>query len=218
MVYNKSYDAWYCTECYDMHRERAKELFQVIGKTKPQGSCHEDTVMHELLETFLDYEESHEIELKLVREGILIYLVRFHYPSNDSPSHASFAEIRSVLKRSEKPINHVLHSLEREGFLELEGSSDRPEARLTRQGVIEAKRVLSKVQGAGKDGPGYPIYPIYFPSTLEEFDFLFASRSDMLEYDNPHLFEKIVNDLKAEKVPKEEIKRRIDELKELCDY
>jgi len=212
MVYNKPYRAWYCTECYNMHRAYAKELFQVIGKTKPQG--HEETAIHELYETFLDYQESHEIELKLVREGILIYLLRFHGPS-DEPSYATFTEIQNVLGRSQKAIIHVLNSLKHEGLIELKGSSDKLKAWLTQQGKIEAERVLNKVKGMDKE---VPIFKRDFPSTLEDFNLLFATHSEMLEYRYPEIFEKIAIDLKSEKASSEKIKRKIDELKNIFDY
>ena len=47
MVYNKSYDAWYCTECYNLHRTQAKK------RTRQQSQGHEDTTMDELSESFL---------------------------------------------------------------------------------------------------------------------------------------------------------------------
>jgi len=203
MVYNKAHDSWYCTECYDMHRAHAKELFQTIGKTKPQG--HEETVRHEFLESFLDYEESHEIELKLVREGILIYLLRFRYP-RDNTSYATFAEIQKVLDRDQKAIKHVLNSLEQEKLVELEDTYSNLKVWLTRHhGVIEAERVLRMVRSDSFD--------LSFPTTLEDFKLLIGLRSDMIEYENPYLFEQLANELKSEKVPREEIKRKIEELK-----
>jgi ABC-type phosphate transport system auxiliary subunit len=54
MVYNKAYDAWYCTECYRLHQSYAKELQQRQkgkDKTKPQG--HEEKTIDELYKTFL---------------------------------------------------------------------------------------------------------------------------------------------------------------------
>jgi hypothetical protein len=203
MVYNKSYDAWYCTECYDMHRTAAIELFQTIGKTKPYG--HEETVRHELLESFLDYEESHEIELKLVREGILIYLLRFRYTRDDT-SYATLEEIQKVLDRNQKAIKHVLNSLEQEKLVELEDTYSNLKVWLTRHhGVIEAERVLRIVRSDS--------FNLSFPTTLEDFDLLIGLRSDMMEYEDPYLYEQIVNDLKSKKVPQEEIKRKIEELK-----
>ncbi|KKL62191.1 hypothetical protein LCGC14_2187670 [marine sediment metagenome] len=47
MVYNKSYDAWYCTECYGLHRTYAKK------RVRKQSQAHEDTTMDELSESFL---------------------------------------------------------------------------------------------------------------------------------------------------------------------
>ena len=47
MVYNKSYDAWYCTECYDLHHRHAKK------RVRNQSQAHEDTTMDELSESFL---------------------------------------------------------------------------------------------------------------------------------------------------------------------
>jgi hypothetical protein len=49
MVYNKPYDAWYCTECYDLHRTHAKELAE--KKKQPQG--REEEAIDELYKTFL---------------------------------------------------------------------------------------------------------------------------------------------------------------------
>jgi len=53
MVYNKAYDAWYCTECYGLHRGHAKKLAKrkKEGATKPQG--HEEKAVDELYRTFL---------------------------------------------------------------------------------------------------------------------------------------------------------------------
>ena len=53
MVYNKAYDAWYCTECYGLHRAHAKELAKKKkeGAAKPCG--HEEKAIDELYKTFL---------------------------------------------------------------------------------------------------------------------------------------------------------------------
>lgn len=53
MVYNKAYDAWYCTECYGMERAYAKELQQKRAKTggKPKG--HEEKAIENHSKTFL---------------------------------------------------------------------------------------------------------------------------------------------------------------------
>jgi len=53
MVYNKAYDAWYCTECYGLHRGHAKKLSKEKkeGAAKPQG--HEEEAIDELYKTFL---------------------------------------------------------------------------------------------------------------------------------------------------------------------
>ena len=54
MVYNKAYDAWYCTECYGLHRAHAKELAEKAKegvRAKPQG--HEEKAIDELYKTFL---------------------------------------------------------------------------------------------------------------------------------------------------------------------
>ncbi len=53
MVYNKAYDAWYCTECYNLHRAHAKKLAKDKKKdaAKPQG--HEEKATDELYKTFL---------------------------------------------------------------------------------------------------------------------------------------------------------------------
>lgn len=53
MVYNKAYDAWYCTECYGLHRAHAKELAEKAkeGAAKPCG--HEEKAIDELYKTFL---------------------------------------------------------------------------------------------------------------------------------------------------------------------
>ncbi|HEC41085.1 hypothetical protein LCGC14_1603190 [marine sediment metagenome] len=187
-----------------MHREGAIELFQTIGKTKPYG--HEETVRNELLESFLDYEESHEIELKLVREGVLIYLLLFRYPRDDT-SYGTLAEIQNVLDRSQKAIKHVLNSLEREKLVELEDSLKNLKVWLAQhQGVVEAERSLRTVQQGVH-------FTLPFPATLEGFNLLIGLRSDMLEYDNPELYEKLANELKSKNVPPEEIRHKIEELK-----
>ena len=72
-------------------------------------------------------------------------------------------------------------------------------------GVIEAERVLRMVRSDS--------FNLSFPTTLEDFDLLIGLRSDMIEYENPHLFEQLANELKSKKVPREEIKRKIEELK-----
>jgi len=53
MIYNKAYDAWYCTECYGLHRGHAKKLAKrkKEGAAKPQG--HEEKAVDELYKTFL---------------------------------------------------------------------------------------------------------------------------------------------------------------------
>jgi len=185
MVYNRAYDAWYCTECYEMHREYAIELFQLIGKTKPQG--HEETAIHELYETFLDYEESHEIELKLVREGILIYLLRFHSsnpqfahtstPLFDTPSYTTIKDIQNIIKRPDKAISYVLKSLKEGDMIELINSPDRikVQIKLTRLGLKEAENALDKIRYIGE----YDMFWGEFPSTLEDFNILLGYRSDM---------------------------------------
>lgn len=213
MVYNKAYCAWYCTECYEMHRDYAKELFQTIGKTKPVG--HEEEAIHELYETFLDYEESHEIELKLVREDILIYLLRFP-DSSDRFSYTTIEEIHKVLERSQKAILHALNSLKDEGIAKLVESSEHFKTRLTQQGLVEAEKILSKVQGDNDYSPA--VFSRDFPQTIEQFKILFVHHSNMLEYEYPEIFERLANDLKAEKASTEEIKLRIDELKEIFNY
>ena len=202
MTYNKSYDSWYCTECYNSHRLYAKNLFQTIGKTKPQG--HEEEVIHDLYESFLYYEESHEIELGLVREGILIYLLRFHFPSSNSP-YASLSEFRDVLSRSQKAIAHVLNSLEHVGLIELSHTEDR-DARLTNLGLEEANNALSKAKRIMGFGHA-------FPESIEEFHLLLDIRSDEIEYENPRLIERIINELKLENTPPERIRQKVEELK-----
>jgi len=53
MVYNKAYDAWYCTECYRMERDYAKELREKRAKAggKPKG--HEEEAVESHSKTFL---------------------------------------------------------------------------------------------------------------------------------------------------------------------
>jgi hypothetical protein len=53
MIYNKSYDAWYCTECYGMERDYAKELQKKRVKMggKPKG--HEEEAIESHSKTFL---------------------------------------------------------------------------------------------------------------------------------------------------------------------
>ena len=53
MVYNKAYDAWYCTECYGLHRAHAKKLAKKkkTGTADPEG--HEEEAIDELYKTFL---------------------------------------------------------------------------------------------------------------------------------------------------------------------
>lgn len=53
MVYNKSYDAWYCTECYDMHRVYAERTVRSRRKDKSEPLGHEDKAMNELSRSFL---------------------------------------------------------------------------------------------------------------------------------------------------------------------
>lgn len=50
MVYNKSYNAWYCTECYEMEHAYAQEL-QSENKPKHQG--HEEKAIEDHSKTFL---------------------------------------------------------------------------------------------------------------------------------------------------------------------
>ncbi|HEC40691.1 MAG TPA: hypothetical protein ENI29_20785 [bacterium] len=203
MVYNKSYDSWYCTECYNGHRLYAKELFQTIGKTKPQG--HEEEVIHELYESFLDFEEAHEIELGLVKEGVLIYLLRFHHYLGSSP-YATLSEIQGVLCRSREIIVHVLNSLERNGLIDLLPSANDIKARLKKHGVEEANNALIKSKRfMGVNNA--------FPEDLEDFHLLLDLRSDKLEYDNPELIETLIRELKSDKTPPEEIRRKVEELK-----
>ncbi|MFX1498427.1 MAG: hypothetical protein ACFFBH_12950 [Promethearchaeota archaeon] len=49
MVYNKAYNAWYCTECYGMERAYAKKLRQKRAKSK----SHEDKAIKNHSKTFL---------------------------------------------------------------------------------------------------------------------------------------------------------------------
>lgn len=53
MVYNKAYDAWYCTSCYGMERTYAKEMHQKRVKTggKPKG--YEEEAVESHSKTFL---------------------------------------------------------------------------------------------------------------------------------------------------------------------
>lgn len=53
MVYNKAYYAWYCTECYGMEHDYAKELRQKRAETgrKPKG--HEEKAIESHSKTFL---------------------------------------------------------------------------------------------------------------------------------------------------------------------
>ncbi|MFX1455443.1 MAG: hypothetical protein ACFFDB_08735 [Promethearchaeota archaeon] len=51
IVYNKTYDAWYCTECYTMHKEYALRRARQRSPKEPQG--HEDKTMDELSKSFL---------------------------------------------------------------------------------------------------------------------------------------------------------------------
>ncbi len=203
MVYNKSYDSWYCTECYTGHRLYAKNLFQTIGKTKPQG--YEEEVIHELYESFLDFEESHEIELGLVKEGILIYLLRFHFPSSNSP-YASLSEIQGVLGRSQEVIIHVLNSLERDGVINLLPDANDIKARLKKYGIEEANIALRKAKR-------FMSFSDSFPTDLEEFHLFLDLRSDEIEYENPKLIETLIKELKSENAPPEKIKQKVEELK-----
>ncbi len=205
MVYIKSHYSWYCTECYSGQRDYAKELFQTIGKTKPEG--HEEKAIHEHYETFLDYEESHEIELKLVREGILIYLLKLHNPLDV----LSYGVLMELLERAQKPIKFVLKSLKEEKFIELGSSSDKFKVSLTQQGEKEAKSLLNKVKGVES-------YKDYFFNSLENFKHFNAIQSDLYESTYPWIFEKMVNGLKAEKASSEEINLKIDEFKESFGY
>ncbi|MHA1985921.1 MAG: hypothetical protein ACW98D_04705 [Promethearchaeota archaeon] len=53
MVYNKAYNSWYCTSCYRMEANNAKELKQKRAKSggKPKG--HEDKAVESHFKTFL---------------------------------------------------------------------------------------------------------------------------------------------------------------------
>lgn len=55
MVYNKRYNSWYCTECYNMHRTYAVNRVNSRGKDKDESEPlgHEDKVMDELSKSFL---------------------------------------------------------------------------------------------------------------------------------------------------------------------
>jgi len=53
MVYNKTYDSWYCTECYNMHRKYAQKLARERKKAKSEPQGHEDRVRDELSRSFL---------------------------------------------------------------------------------------------------------------------------------------------------------------------
>lgn len=53
MVYNKAYDAWYCTECYGMERDYAKELHQKRAKTGEKPKGHEEKAVESHSKTFL---------------------------------------------------------------------------------------------------------------------------------------------------------------------
>ncbi len=206
MAYNKAYKAWYCTECFNMHREYAKEQFQTFGKTHPEG--HEETAIHDLYETFLDYEESHLLEIKVITEGILIYLLKF--PSSDKPPYTTRREIKKVLKRSDKAINYVLKSLTDRKLIDSISPSKKLKVKLTQAGTKEAQKTLDKVRGEGIA----EMFPKEFPTNLEDFNIIFGYRSDMVEYLNPEFFEQLTTSARAEKTPEEEIKRRIDDHKE----
>ncbi|MFX1498426.1 MAG: hypothetical protein ACFFBH_12945 [Promethearchaeota archaeon] len=49
MVYNKAYDAWYCTECYGMEIAYAKKLHQ----KRATSESHEDKAIKNHSKTFL---------------------------------------------------------------------------------------------------------------------------------------------------------------------
>jgi len=44
MVYNKAYDAWYCTECYGLERISARERAKVKAKKRGPKSCEEKAI------------------------------------------------------------------------------------------------------------------------------------------------------------------------------
>lgn len=203
MAYNKAYKAWYCTECFDMHREYAKELFQILGKTNPVG--HEEVAIHELYETFLDYEESHELELKVIREGILVYLLRF--PSSEKPPYTTIGEIKKVIKGSDKAINHVLKLLKETKLIDSINPRNKLKVKLTQAGSKKAQKTLDKLKGEGEA----QMFGRDFPADLEEFDTLLDLRSYMVEQYYPDLFEQMIKEVKSKKTPKEEIKRRIND-------
>lgn len=50
MVYNKPFDAWYCTECYNLHRNYTKKRTQEKKGAKPRG--HEEKAIDELYKSF----------------------------------------------------------------------------------------------------------------------------------------------------------------------
>ncbi|KKL55665.1 hypothetical protein LCGC14_2253160 [marine sediment metagenome] len=52
MVYNKSYDAWYCTECYGMERLSAQKRAKVKAKKRETKHCEEKAIESHS-ETFL---------------------------------------------------------------------------------------------------------------------------------------------------------------------
>lgn len=53
MVYNKSYDAWYCTECYEMHHSYAVVRSHSEYENDSEEPGHEDKAMDELSRSFL---------------------------------------------------------------------------------------------------------------------------------------------------------------------
>lgn len=53
MVYNKAYDAWYCTSCYGMNRDYAKKLHEKRAKTGSKAEGHEEEAIESHSKTFL---------------------------------------------------------------------------------------------------------------------------------------------------------------------
>lgn len=53
MVYNKAYDAWYCTECYGMERDYAKELRQKRARLGGKPKDNEEKAVESHSKTFL---------------------------------------------------------------------------------------------------------------------------------------------------------------------
>ena len=44
MVYNKAYDAWYCTECYGLERISAQKRAKAKAKKREPKSCEEKAI------------------------------------------------------------------------------------------------------------------------------------------------------------------------------